>query len=65
MLISESNKNGTQIELRIGVAGNGATIYVVQTERIGTNGQKIFHSEKFSTQAEAENWIEFAILKMR
>ena len=39
MLISETTKNGTKIELRTGINGNGRTIYVVQTERKGSEGQ--------------------------
>jgi hypothetical protein len=59
MLISETTKNGTKIELRTGISGNGRTIYVVQTERKGEEGQTILHQERFHCILEAKNWIRW------
>ena len=61
MLISETIKNETRIELRSGVRGDGRTIYIVQTERKGEQGQTILHQERFSCILEAKNWIKWAI----
>ena len=59
MLISETTKNGTKVELRSGIRGDGRTIYVVQTERIGSEGQTILHQENFLCILEAKNWIKW------
>ena len=61
MLISETTKNGVKVELRSGIRGDGRTIYVVQTERTGSEGQIILHQEKFSCILEAKNWIKWVI----
>lgn len=61
MLISETVKNGTKIELRSGINGSGKRMYSVQTERIGTEGQVIKHCESFSCILEAKNWIKWII----
>ena len=61
MLISENTKNGTKVELRSGIRGDGRTIYVVQTERVGSQGQMICHQETFLCILEAKNWIKWMI----
>ena len=61
MLISETTKNGTKVELRRGTRGDGRTIYVVQTERVGSQGQTICHQEKFLCILEAKNWIKWIV----
>lgn len=61
MLISETVKNGTKIELRSGINGSGKNIFSVQTERTGSRGQVISHCEMFSSISEAKNWIKWSI----
>lgn len=61
MLISETTKNGTKIELRSGINNDGRTLYVVQTERTGSEGQTILHQERFFCILEAKNWIKWIV----
>lgn len=62
MLIDWGNKNGTIWELRQGVSGDGKSVYFVQTERKGENGQTInAHLGPFRALSEAKSWIKHAI----
>ena len=59
MLIKEYTKKGYKtIELRAGINGSGNKIYCVQTDRIGSEKQIIGNIETFTTQKEAETWVE-------
>jgi len=60
MLYKEYTKKGyISVEIRIGINGSGNTIFSVQTERKGKNGQIITWVELgFRTVSEAESWVK-------
>ena len=61
MNILTTTKNKTRIELNEGRNGNGQPVYIVATERTGSQGQAIKHAETFASRNEAEAWIKYAI----
>lgn len=54
-----TTKNGTRIELNEGRNGQGQPVYIVATERTGSQGQTIKHAETFTSRGEALKWIEY------
>jgi len=61
MNLTTTTKNGIRIELNEGRNGNGQPVYIVATERTGSQGQAIKHAETFTNRSEAEGWINYAI----
>lgn len=61
MTIYEATKNGTSIQLDRGIDGSASEVFILHTERTGSQGQSIKHSERFSTESEAMSWINHAV----
>ena len=61
MLIYETTKKGTNIQLRQGQNGSGNAVFSVQTNRTGSKGQDIVWGENFNDINEAKNWIKWSI----
>lgn len=61
MNLITTTKNDTRIELNEGRNGQGHPVYIVATERTGSQGQAIKHAETFASRDEAEAWIKYGV----
>ena len=45
-------------KLNEGINGSGQKVWILYTERTGSQGQAIRHQETFKSKSEAEMWIK-------
>ena len=61
MIIKTGTNGDTSYSVTEGRNGQGSRVYHINTERTGSKGQLITHTETFTSLSEADSWVKYAL----